>query len=80
MAIGVVDRLEVVEVDQQQGQTFLTASGISHLRFGVLNQVAAIRQVGQRIVPGRVLQLLLAQRKALISAFQFGGTAVHRGL
>lgn len=43
----------------------------------VLDQVAAVWQVGQRVMPGRMLQFLFTQRQALISAFQFGGTLVH---
>ena len=58
MAIAVIDRLEVVEVDQQQGDRLAMAFGVGQGGFAALDQVAAVGQLGQRVVEGGMLQFV----------------------
>ena len=55
MAEGVVDALEVVDVDKQQGQR---AAGADQ-QFQALEQLVAVGQLGQRVEVGEKTQALL---------------------
>ncbi|MNF70483.1 hypothetical protein D3C84_523940 [compost metagenome] len=80
MAEAIVDRLEVVEIDQHQRQRLVVALGVGQGRLGALDQVAAVRQLGQRIVEGRMLQGALALAEAHVGRGQFGGAGGDGGL
>ncbi|MCY1549297.1 hypothetical protein D9M68_854580 [compost metagenome] len=47
VAEAIVDRLEVIEVDQHQGHAFVMPLGIGQYGGGALDQVAAVGQLGQ---------------------------------
>ncbi len=60
VAIGVVDLLEVVEVEHQDRAGGALASRPRHRQVEVLVEAAAVLQAGQRILAGLALQLLHA--------------------
>ena len=57
VAEGVVDALEVVEVDQHQREPRALACVVGERGLELEAQGGAVRQPGQRVVPGRVLAL-----------------------
>ncbi|MNO99281.1 hypothetical protein D3C76_910470 [compost metagenome] len=57
---AVVDALEMVQVQQQQGTTALVGLGRGQRLFGAVVEQQAVRQVGERIMMGQVGQLALA--------------------
>jgi len=60
VAEAVVDRLEVVEIDRQQREPGIVRLRALDRRFQVHEQLAAIRQIGERIVIREVIQLARA--------------------
>jgi hypothetical protein len=56
VAEGVVDLLEAIEVDEQQGGERAAAAGGEQERLGLLVQRDAVREVGQAVVGGLVAQ------------------------
>ena len=80
VAVTVVDRLEVVEIDQHQRHRLATAIGVGHGRLDLLDQVAAVRQFGQRVVECRMLQFLLTLAELLVGLGQFGSAVSYRRL
>ena len=78
VAVAVVDRLEMIQIDQHQRHRLAAALGIGQRHFGALDQVAAVRQLGQRIMEGGMLQALFAFAQLLIGLGQLGGTQAHR--
>ena len=59
VAEGVVDGLEVVDVDEQQREALLAAGARQRAR-QVRRELAAVGQLGERIVVGQVMQLARA--------------------
>ena len=57
MAVGVVERLEVVDIHHQQRQRLLETIGPHHILLEDVIKVATVLQAGQRI-PGVQLQQL----------------------
>ena len=76
VTVLIVDRLEVIEVEQHQGHGFTAAQGIGHGRFGALHQVATVGQFGQRVMEGGVLELQLTFAQLLVGRRQFGGALI----
>ncbi|MNE08919.1 hypothetical protein D3C80_1015820 [compost metagenome] len=75
--MGVVDRLEVIQVDQHESQGFALIVGKVQRQFCLFHQVAAIRQAGERIAVRGLMQLGLAFAQQLVAAGQLGGTLRH---
>ena len=59
MSERVVDDLEAVEVEEEHGELLVVAVGLGHRERQAVAEEEAVRQVGQRIVEGEVLDLLL---------------------
>ena len=81
VAEGVVDRLEVVDVDQQQRPGRHLAARARHLGLDLLLETAPVPQPGQRVLLGESLQLLveaLAVADVADCGLQFGDLPVHR--
>src|SRR4051794_41153942 len=74
MAVQIVDLLETVEVDQNQGNRAGMALGKGELRCQVLLQVPPVVDAGQRIAMSEILQR--AQR-ALLVLFHHGESKGH---
>ena len=70
MAHGIVERLEIVQVDQQQSALMVTARGGAQRMFQPVLQQAPIRQFGQWIVERQAPDFLLG-------GFAFGDVARH---
>ncbi|MNN23517.1 hypothetical protein D3C81_1369190 [compost metagenome] len=77
VAMGVVDRLEVIQVDQHESQGFALIVGKVQCQFCLFHQMAAIRQAGERIAVRGLMQLGLAFAQQLVAAGQLGGTLRH---
>jgi hypothetical protein len=60
MAIFIIDLLEMIEVERQQGQSGAAAIGPLDLGVGARDELAAIPDTGQRVGGGKMLQLLIA--------------------
>ena len=60
MAQRVVDDLEAVEVDQQQGGQVAQPAGVVERAFGAPDQLAAVGQAGQRVEVGQVTDAVLS--------------------
>jgi hypothetical protein len=59
VAVGVVDRLEVIEVDEQQRAVVAMAAAVCQALAQAVEQEAAIGQVGERVDEGEVADRLL---------------------
>jgi hypothetical protein len=59
VAVGVVDRLEAVEVHIHHGNLLLVPAGARHGLLQAIRQHRAVGQAGQRVVVGNVLELVL---------------------
>jgi hypothetical protein len=59
VAEGVVDELEVVDVDHQQGAVDSVVGGQAHLALGGVLESAPVQQPGEVVVVGPVAQLAL---------------------
>ena len=57
MAVGVVDRLEVVEVDEEHAHRFPDPPGPDQLLLDAVLEQSPVGQPGQRVVPGHVRDL-----------------------
>ena len=77
VAMGIVDRLEVIQVDQQQRHAVAVAARIVQGAFGEFHQVPAVAKPGQRVVMGGVLQLRFAHLQLAIGLAQLVGTDFH---
>src|SRR5436305_8724864 len=53
----VVDVLEVVEVEEQDGTALAVAPGVRHLTRELADETAAVEQAGERVVVGEVLEV-----------------------
>ena len=80
VAVLVIDGLEVIQVDQQQGCGFMVGAGVGQCRFTALDQEATVVQFGQGVVKGGVLQGLFALFELCVGAGQFAGAQVNRVL
>ena len=56
---GVVDRLETVEVEEQQSENLTVALGPRHRLVQAVQEQTAVREAGQRVVVGEVVHRLL---------------------
>ena len=65
VAVGVVDLLEVVDVDHHAGEHGGVPGGAVHLLLQLLHQRAAVEAVGERIGLGQLPHLLLAHDRVL---------------
>ena len=61
MAQRVVQRLEVVQIDKQQGATAVVARKRRHLSLQPVAQQAPVRQSGQRVVKGEVANFIFGR-------------------
>ena len=59
VAAGVVDVLEAVEVEQEDRALAAVARGVGDVLGELLVEAAAVEELGQRVVVGQVLQLVL---------------------
>jgi len=59
MTVQVVEGLEVVEIQIDQGSMVVAALAVAHRLLQVLPQQAAVGQVGERVVEGQLADLLL---------------------
>src|SRR5205823_12308859 len=62
VAVGVVDPLEVVDVDHDRGDRLGGAGGSAQVPPTDLEEVATVEQAGQRVPVGEILDLLEKQR------------------
>ena len=60
MAILIIDLLEMIEVERQQGQWSAAPSGPLDLDMDARDELAPIPDTGQRVRGGKMLQLLIA--------------------
>jgi hypothetical protein len=67
MAEAVVDHLEVVQVEHQQGTAALLSLRRSQCLLGAVGEQQAVGQVGQRVVVGQVGQFVFRILIALMS-------------
>jgi hypothetical protein len=79
VAEAVVDRLEVVEVDEQHRDERGLARALGEQRVQALAQGGAVAQAGQRVLVGQVAQLAL-QARALAGVAQRHHDAAHVGV
>ncbi|MCY1185032.1 hypothetical protein D9M73_257780 [compost metagenome] len=77
VAVVVVDRLEVIQIDQHEGQGFALVPGEVQGLLGLFHQMAPIGQAGERVAMRSLMQLGLAFSQQLIAAGQLGGTLRH---
>jgi hypothetical protein len=68
MAERVVDRLEVIEVDEQGGERRLLATRAQHQLLDAIEDQRPIRQPGERVVGRQKRELALAALELLIRA------------
>ena len=68
MAERVVDRLEVVEIDEQGGKRSLVTAGAHYQLLDAIQDQSPVWQSGQRVVGGEERKLVLAAGKLLIGA------------
>lgn len=86
MAKGIVDRLELVDVEKQHRHPRLRARGVGHRLIEAVAQQKAIGETGKRIVVGQELDVLLGT--LAVAAFEhlggkpqlLLGTGAHRYL
>ncbi len=78
MAVTVVDRLEVIQIDQQQRDRLTAPRGLGHGRFDPLDEVAPVGQLGQRVVEGGLFELDFPFAEVAVGLRQLGGTRLHR--
>ena len=62
VAVAVVDRLEQIHVDDAHGQCALVAHGARDLLLHRFDEMAAVVHLGQRIVGGELVDLLVVTR------------------
>ncbi len=76
MPEGVVDRLEVVDIDEQGHNLSLAASAsCEHLLHAIQDQ-RPVRQAGERVVGGKEPKLLLAARELFVRSLALGVKAL----
>src|SRR5690606_7407065 len=56
MPVGVVDLLEVIDIQQQERQGTATLAGVFELRAGLLEEIAAVAALGKAIQCGQTMQ------------------------
>ncbi len=76
---GVVDLLEVVEVEQEQRGLLAVAPAAADLALELLLEAPAVPQVGQCVVVGQALQALL-QALALADVLDLGDEVLGRAV
>lgn len=77
MAERVVDRLEAVEVDQQQRSGVVVAARASQEVGDALLEAVAVQQSGERVVAGELVQLGLEHTALAVGADQRAGAPPH---
>lgn len=80
VAVGVVDRLESVQVEEQHGEIALAAAGAFDGLFQPVFQQDAVGQLGQRVVQRQLHQFLvgLGQRRGQRRGAGFEAVVQHR--
>ncbi len=76
VAVKVIDRFELIEIDDEHGAT-LVASCFSHLPVELLQESPAIGKPGQRVVPRKPLRILFG-RTPLLHLVPEVDDAAHR--
>src|SRR5439155_4420407 len=56
--VGIIDRLEPLDIDDRDGEPALRAAGSNHLLLQALQKQAAVGEAGERVVIGEILELL----------------------
>ncbi len=72
MTQGVVDRLEAIQIHDHHGKAPLTAFRLGNGLFESVREQQAVRQAGQRVVRGDVLQLRVGLLELLVVTTSLG--------
>ena len=72
VAERVIDRLEVVEIDEQGSERCLVAAGAHHQLFDAIQDQSPVWQSGQRVVGRQKRELVLTACKLLLGALALG--------